>query len=260
MNRRTVLTASAALPAAALPALAMTNDADPSDRICPAAIRARVRQVVETYTVARVAFPNPMTADEAEAALAMTDAELQEPAVILPWAKRWGVCLDWLVMGRVSGLLIEGRAYRESEAQVRPTSNDPALTAYQAWREADRARHAYCDRGEDIPEAEQDIEFEALSALADTVATTPAGLAAQVRVSFELFGDLRRHGDAENPDDYFFDGWRDEEDGRMLRTILEGAERRMDHAAMRCPLLRPVQPPTRINRVGFFWRVAGAVL
>lgn len=228
MNRRTVLTASAALPAAALPVEAVAIDAHPAGRMCPAAIRARIRQVVDTFSVATVAFPNPMPADEARAALALTDAEIEGFGPVRDFALRWGVCLDWLCKGDIGGLLSDGRRQREGErrrAAPLDAETDPAIVPSRAWRDADRAQRVYCDRGEDIPQAEADAEFEALSAIADQVATTPAGLAAQIRAAFEVFGDLRRHSNPEDPNHYVFEGWQDDVDGRLLRSLLEGAER-----------------------------------
>ena len=62
-------------------------------------------------------------------------------------------------------------------------------------------------------------------ALSDAVATTPAGLACQVSFAFGVFGSLERGGNIDNPADFEFGNiWADDHEGRLLRSILAGAE------------------------------------
>ena len=61
-------------------------------------------------------------------------------------------------------------------------------------------------------------------ALSDTVATTPAGLALQLRFAFAVFGDPGYDGDIENPDDFTFDDVAEDQEGRLLRSMLAAAE------------------------------------
>ncbi len=61
-------------------------------------------------------------------------------------------------------------------------------------------------------------------ALSDTVATTPAGLALQIRFAFVMFGDLGYGGDIESLDDFTFDNVAENQEGRLLRSMLAAAE------------------------------------
>ena len=68
-------------------------------------------------------------------------------------------------------------------------------------------------------------EWVARLALSDVVATTPAGLVYQVRFAFGVFGSLARSGNIDNPADFEFNNiWADDHEGRLLRSILAGAE------------------------------------
>ncbi len=58
----------------------------------------------------------------------------------------------------------------------------------------------------------------------DTVATTPAGLTLQIRFAFAVFGDPGPDGDIENPDDFTFDDVAEDQQGRLLRSMLAAAE------------------------------------
>ncbi len=74
--------------------------------------------------------------------------------------------------------------------------------------------------------AAQDAEWQAKVDLASMIATTPAGLAGQIRMGLGMFGDLFLAGaDFDNPSDYLFEGCRDDMDGRLYRNMLAGAER-----------------------------------
>ncbi|MEM8624197.1 MAG: hypothetical protein AAGG47_11825 [Pseudomonadota bacterium] len=115
LNRRDVVAAPSALAVMAVPAGVEASLADVG---LPTAIRERIAKVVETYRVPTFAYPEPMSADEAAAALALTDADFERLEPLLVFAQRWGVCLDWLVQGDVSGLLPDGRHSREREGRV----------------------------------------------------------------------------------------------------------------------------------------------
>jgi hypothetical protein len=105
---------------------------------------------------------------------------------------------------------------------------DPAVEAYREWRAAYDAYVASNDSEvEDTPEWQvlSDCEWAARLALSDAVATTSAGLAYQVRFAFGVFGNLSNGGNIDNPADFEFGNiWADDHEGRLLRSILAGAE------------------------------------
>jgi hypothetical protein len=109
------------------------------------------------------------------------------------------------------------------------TPADPAVEAYREWRAAYDANAASIDSGvdNDTPEGQvlSNREWAARLALSDAVATTPAGLAYQVRFAFGVFGSLSRGGNLDNPYDFSFTSWVDDHEGRLLRSLLAGAER-----------------------------------
>ena len=107
---------------------------------------------------------------------------------------------------------------------------DPAVTAYRAWRAAYATYEGSLDLP-DVPDdcpvmkAAHDREWDARGALSDAIATTPAGLACQVRFGFGVFGDLSSNeGSIDNPDDFEFSGWIDDLEKRLLVSMLAGAE------------------------------------
>ncbi len=106
---------------------------------------------------------------------------------------------------------------------------DPAVEAYRAWRAAYGAREVFLDTHDDwdAPEvtASCDREWATRHALSDTIATTPAGLACQVRFAFGAFGQLSSNeGSIDNPDDFEFSNWIDDLEKRLLKSMLAGAE------------------------------------
>jgi hypothetical protein len=112
MNRRTILAAPAAFAAAAVAPDAGAAPPPASEPWSHAAIRERVALVVATFTRATGGFPEPMTPEEAAAALAFTDEDIAEPigGPLPPFAWRWGVSLDWLLLGDMGALLGYARA------------------------------------------------------------------------------------------------------------------------------------------------------
>ncbi len=109
------------------------------------------------------------------------------------------------------------------------TPADPAVEAYREWRAAydayensSKQPEALID--ESFVEPYGDREWAARLALSDAVATTPAGLACQVRFAFGVFGSLEGDGNIDNPADFEFTGWVDDHEGRLLRSLLAGAE------------------------------------
>ncbi len=107
---------------------------------------------------------------------------------------------------------------------------DPAVEAYRAWRAAYIAYERSFDRP-DMPDncpvmlAAQDAEWRAKIELASVIATTPAGIAGQLRMGLGMFADLQSAGDDfDNPSDYLFETCRDDLDGRLYRNMLAGAE------------------------------------
>jgi len=105
---------------------------------------------------------------------------------------------------------------------------DPAIAAHREWLAAYNANEAFLATGEegDTPEglAMFDRVWIARLALSDTIATTPAGLALQLRFAFAVFGDPGVDGDIENPDDFTFDDVAEDQQGRLLRSMLATAE------------------------------------
>ena len=106
---------------------------------------------------------------------------------------------------------------------------DPAIAAHREWLAAYNANEGFLATGEegDTPEglAMFDRVWAARLALSDAVATTPAGLALQLRFAFAVFGDPGYDGDIENPDDFTFDDVAENQEGRLLRSMLAAAER-----------------------------------
>jgi hypothetical protein len=112
-TRRALLGATAcALPVASFPAVLAASEAEPSEAFSYAAIRERVALVVATFTRATFGNPQPMTPEEAAAALAFTDDDFEFPmsGPVVPLALRWGVSLDWLLFGDMGALLHYARA------------------------------------------------------------------------------------------------------------------------------------------------------
>ena len=90
------------------------------------------------------------------------------------------------------------------------TPADPAVEAYEEWRAAYGAFEGSMDRPDwpdDCPivRGAHDREMAARRILSDAVATTPAGIACQVRFAFGAFGELSSNeGSIDNPDDFHF--------------------------------------------------------
>jgi len=104
------------------------------------------------------------------------------------------------------------------------TTADPAVEAYWEWRAAYDVRAASIESGvdNDTPEGQvlSNREWAARLALSDARATTPAGLVCQVMFALGVFGDLTMGGSIDNPDDFEFNGWVDDHEGRLLRSML----------------------------------------
>ena len=109
-----------------------------------------------------------------------------------------------------------------------PVERDPVVEAYREWLAAYHANEAFLAAGKegDTPEglAMCNRVWVARLALSDAVATTPAGLALQIRFAFAVFGDPGYDGDIENPDDFTFDDVAEDQEGRLLRSMLAAAE------------------------------------
>ena len=107
-------------------------------------------------------------------------------------------------------------------------ADDPVIPAYRAWSESFTAfDNVLTERTEDeaAHKAAHDRQFAARLALSDIVATTPAGLALQIRFSYSVFGEVEGpDGDWFNLNDYHFRGWAEDHEGRLLRSMLAGAE------------------------------------
>jgi len=114
-------------------------------------------------------------------------------------------------------------------ASAYATPADPAVEAYRTWRAAYGVRAAFLNTHDDwdTPEAQavHDREWDSRHTLSDTIATTPAGIACQVRFAFGVFGELSSNeGSIDNPDDFKFSNWIDDLEKRLLKSMLAGAE------------------------------------
>ncbi len=105
---------------------------------------------------------------------------------------------------------------------------DPAVEAYRAWRDV---FDAWCDfmchsTDDDCPTviAADDAEMVAGQAVADAIATTPEGIAAQVRFAFGVFGDVPHGGNWHNPGDFTDRSVGHRHGKRLLLSMLAGAE------------------------------------
>ena len=108
-------------------------------------------------------------------------------------------------------------------------AQDPAVRAFQIWRAAWQAENDHLGSTDEweTPEAQQisAAEWEARKTLAETVATTPAGIAGQLWLALEMFGTFHPDGDRDDPESYAFNSWKDEIDGQLMRNMLAGAQR-----------------------------------
>ena len=108
------------------------------------------------------------------------------------------------------------------------TPADPAVAAYRPWHEDLTALiQLLGDRAEDEPahNAAHNREFASRLALSDTIATTPAGLVLQIQFAFAVFGEVDHDDDWFDLGKYKFHGWSEDHEGRLLRSMLAGAER-----------------------------------
>ena len=109
-------------------------------------------------------------------------------------------------------------------------SVDPAVEAFRRWHPAFMAYITAANRPDcpdDCPivDAAEEAHDAAMLPFFDVIATTPAGLAGQLRLAFYTFGEVPLGGDWDNPKDYQFgaDGWGQAE--RLMCSMLAGAER-----------------------------------
>ncbi len=104
---------------------------------------------------------------------------------------------------------------------------DPVLAAHAEWQQVLRTWCALLKTNdEDCPvlRAADAAEIVAQRAVARAVATTPEGLAAQIRFAFYTFGDIHRGGDWDNPADYRVDSFGREHGQRLLVSMLTAVE------------------------------------
>ncbi|MEO0426706.1 MAG: hypothetical protein AAF160_04600 [Pseudomonadota bacterium] len=213
MTRRAVMaTAPAAIAASAVVpanAAAITKGGIDYD-----AIRERLVLVVETFSRATVGFPEPMPADEAAAILSLSDAEIDDTDTLIPFAHKWGVCLDWLIVGDVKALIHDGRSLRERE---RADGNDPALLAFEEWQQTiiceepaiSRGAQMYADEpgAEEAFTAQYEAEGRVTAAEHHVVmqdAISLKGVMAQLLALSANEWGRRRNGDPRQIDGYQF--------------------------------------------------------
>ncbi|MEL6208908.1 MAG: hypothetical protein AAFR44_01750, partial [Pseudomonadota bacterium] len=186
------------------------------------AIRERIALVVETFSRSTVAFPDPMPADEAATALGWSDAELDDFGVIVPLAHKWGVCLDWLIVGDVKALIGDGRRLRERERSERQAiKSDPAVIAYNEWREIERYGRSAIDaeanaRPNDpqykelaaAAHAATDAEIRACMSVAEAQASTLDAVRLQLIAWADAEWGLKAEGNPERITDYAaYESW-----------------------------------------------------
>jgi hypothetical protein len=109
------------------------------------------------------------------------------------------------------------------------TPADPAVEAYRTWRAAfdvynDSFKHPEALVSDEFVQPFHDRELAAHLALCDTVATTPAGLAKQVRAAFYVFGEVSRDDDWHSPTLYEAESFNHIHGKRLLLSMLAGAE------------------------------------
>ena len=115
-------------------------------------------------------------------------------------------------------------------SSTQPAESGPAVAAFGVWRAALGAYERSWDRphvadDDSIMNAAMNEEWQAKIRLAGMVATTPAGLAGQLRMGLGMFGEMHLlDGDWDNPADYTFERCGDDLDGRLYRNMLVAAE------------------------------------
>ncbi len=114
--------------------------------------------------------------------------------------------------------------------------DDPAVAAYQEWRAAfDVYNNSFNDPralvSDDFVQPFHDRELAAHRALCDTIATTPAGLAKQVRAAFYVFGEVNRDDDWHSPTLYEADSFNHIHGKQLLLSMLAGAEKMAEVAS-----------------------------
>ena len=111
---------------------------------------------------------------------------------------------------------------------VRPFISDPVIAAYRKWLAAYYANDAFLATGRDDNHPEGKVLYDrvcsARLALSDAGATTPAGLVLQIQFAFAVFGEVDHDDDWFDLDKYKFHGWSEDHEGRLLRSMLTGAE------------------------------------
>ncbi|MDH3666088.1 MAG: hypothetical protein OEN23_04075 [Paracoccaceae bacterium] len=117
-----------------------------------------------------------------------------------------------------------------SKSKSEPNTTDPAVIAYQNWTESfDRMVAAYRAHPEDdyhpIILATDTHEWDMRLVLASTTATTLAGLLCQLRLGFGIYSDRQSDDFAfGSPDSFELQGWKDDLDGRLYRSVFAGAK------------------------------------
>ena len=105
-----------------------------------------------------------------------------------------------------------------------PSSGSP-LTIRQIFSISQRSRPPIFSGAGKIWNAAYKAETRAADLVASTVPTTIAGLAADLAFAHYAFGETRLDSEWDNLDAYRFDNWADDRDGRLIRSMLAGAER-----------------------------------
>ncbi|MEM6678827.1 MAG: hypothetical protein AAF675_13255, partial [Pseudomonadota bacterium] len=180
--------------------------------VSPAAIRGRIAKVVAAYRVPSAAFSNPMPEDEAAAVLALTDDEINDLKAVLVFARRWGVCLNWLLLGDERSLILNLRESMErDDAAPELLHSDPVVHLYNAWRRdwwseiQCLVAHGDMRTGEPGEKEAHAVARKAseraqrsAGRLGCSVARTLEGVRLQLLALAETCWDLRLHGDPES--------------------------------------------------------------
>ncbi len=136
-----------------------------------------------------------------------------------------------IIVGAAALPLLPGAALAASAtlpASALAQPADPAVEAYRVWRVAlDAYEGSFLpDMPDDDPDmiAAMRAECQANADLASIVATSPEGLAGQVRFAFYMFGEVRRGDDWHSPADYHPESFRRDDGKALLLSMLAGAE------------------------------------
>ncbi len=158
----------------------------------PDSIRDRLRIVCDTFSAATCAFPEPMTPEERQEILALTDEQLEDAELLARLGLRWGVDLNWLFLGRMDGLLIRSRL--EMARDRGPDSRDLDSGQPLPNDHAARARNVYDTQKPNAPlNLDQQTEITMFAEVLEHLAETAERKALWRADVYESYPDDRRN-------------------------------------------------------------------